>query len=220
MRKEKETGIMKKFTIAMWLTCGRAPLVLLAALLSLINAFKPHPSLVAAAIFIMAASALTDLFDGFYARKWHVESRLGALADPLMDKVFYAATLPVATFIALYNENFTHGIVILVLDVVSMQRDQWVSFLRSVGSEYGADVRAGWAGKLRTLIGFPVIVLMHLQLGIACLKLRNNSYEGLANIPDVWMYVAEGVLLVVTIVSGLTYTAQYMPYLKLAAKHD
>ena len=168
----------------------------------------------------MAVSALTDLFDGLFARKWNVTSRLGALADPLMDKVFYAVTLPVATFIALYNENYTHGILILVLDVISMVRDQWVSFLRSVGSEYGADVRAGWAGKIRTFIGFPIIVLMHLQLGIASLKLRNDSYEGMANIPDVWMYAFEGVFLAITIVSGLTYTAQYMPYLKLAAKHD
>ncbi len=211
---------MKKFTIAMWLTCGRAPLVFLAALLSLINAFIPQPHLVVATIIIMAVSALTDLFDGLFARKWNVTSRLGALADPLMDKVFYAVTLPVATFIALYNENYTHGILILVLDVISMVRDQWVSFLRSVGSEYGADVRAGWAGKIRTFIGFPIIVLMHLQLGIASLKLRNDSYEGMANIPDVWMYAFEGVFLAITIVSGLTYTAQYMPYLKLAAKHD
>jgi CDP-diacylglycerol--glycerol-3-phosphate 3-phosphatidyltransferase len=204
----------------MWLTCGRAPLAILAVLFSLANVFVPKPAFVAMAVIIMAISALTDLFDGFFARKWNVQSRLGALADPLMDKVFYAVALPAATFIALYNENITHAAVLLALDVVSMIRDQWVSFLRSVATEYDADVRANWSGKLRTAIGFPIVVVIHLQLGVATLILRHNSYEGIANIPDMWMFAIEGTLIAITLISAASYTMRYMPYLRMAAKHE
>jgi CDP-diacylglycerol--glycerol-3-phosphate 3-phosphatidyltransferase len=34
-----------------------------------------------------AAAALTDQLDGYLARRWHVESRFGTVADPLADRV-------------------------------------------------------------------------------------------------------------------------------------
>ena len=210
---------MSKFAIVMLLTCGRAPLVAIACAMSLTLLAFPHPALLFAAIATMAIAAATDLFDGKYARKWGVESRLGALADPLMDKVFYAIALPSATFIALYNEHLTHAAILLALDIVSMLRDQWVTFLRSVGSEYGADVRANWSGKLRTLAGFPIVVIVHLQLGIETLKLHNDAFEGAANIPATWMYAAEVLLIAITLLSAASYTRQYMPYLRRAAQH-
>lgn len=203
----------------MLLTCGRAPLVIIASLFTLINLFYPSPVLVSAAVIIMALSAFTDLLDGHYARKWNVASRLGALADPLMDKVFYAVALPTATFVALYNEHTTHALVLLALDIISMLRDQWVSFLRSVGSEYGADVRANWSGKLRTVIGFPVIVIIHLQLGLETLRMHHPSYESLGTLPTVLIYSLEAALIAVTLLSAGSYSLRYLPYLRQAAKH-
>ncbi len=210
---------MKKYAIVMLLTCGRAPLVIIASLFTLINLFYPSPVLVSAAVIIMALSAFTDLLDGHYARKWNVASRLGALADPLMDKVFYAVALPTATFVALYNEHITHALVLLALDVISMLRDQWVSFLRSVGSEYGADVRANWSGKLRTVIGFPVIVIIHLQLGLETLRMHHPAYESLGTLPTVLIYSLEAALIAVTLLSAGSYSLRYLPYLRQASKH-
>ena len=40
----------------------------------------------AAGVFF-AAAALTDQLDGYLARRWHVESRFGTVADPLADRV-------------------------------------------------------------------------------------------------------------------------------------
>jgi len=208
------------FSIVMLLTFGRAPLVITASLLMLVNVFVPSPVSVAVAIALMVASALTDMLDGHFARKWRVTSRLGALADPMMDKVFYAVALPIATFIALYNESITHALLLLTLDVTSMIRDQWVSFLRAVGSEYGADVRASMSGKIRTLIGLPVLVLVHLQLGLQSLRLHHPDHEGIATLPDGLLYGVEGLFLAVTLISAITYTHRFLPALRQSAHHD
>ena len=34
-----------------------------------------------------AGAALTDQFDGYLARRWHVESAFGKVADPLADRL-------------------------------------------------------------------------------------------------------------------------------------
>lgn len=214
---------MNKFAFVMSLTCGRAPLVLLGCACSLVNFVAPAPAWVVAAVVLLAFSALTDMFDGALARKWQVTSRIGALADPLMDKVFYLATLPTATFMALllasaYEFTPEHPWILLLLDIVSLLRDQWVSFLRSVGSEFHADVRATWSGKLRTIIGFPVIVFLHLYLGLEWLIL--NETIVCRHIPCAVPYVLEGLYLAITVVSCVSYTLRYMPYLKQASKHD
>ena len=46
-----------------------------------------------------AAAALTDQLDGYLARRWHVESRFGTIADPLADRLMIgtAAILMLAT---------------------------------------------------------------------------------------------------------------------------
>jgi CDP-diacylglycerol--glycerol-3-phosphate 3-phosphatidyltransferase len=40
-----------------------------------------------------AAAALTDQIDGYLARRWHVESRFGTVADPLADRLMIGTAL-------------------------------------------------------------------------------------------------------------------------------
>jgi cardiolipin synthase len=52
-------------------------------------------------LLLFLFSGLTDLFDGFIARKWGQKTRLGALLDPMADKMllstsFLLLTLPAA----------------------------------------------------------------------------------------------------------------------------
>jgi CDP-diacylglycerol--glycerol-3-phosphate 3-phosphatidyltransferase len=65
------------------LTVGRLVVIPLYAVLVL-SAEGGHS--VAAAILFGAAGA-TDQIDGFLARRWHVESRFGQIADPLADRL-------------------------------------------------------------------------------------------------------------------------------------
>ncbi len=151
----------------------------------------------------MMASAITDLFDGLLARKWNVVTKFGGYVDPLMDKFFYIVTWPLLIYIASTNGHYKHAIVILAMTVLFTCRDQWVSFLRSIGSMYQVSGKANWSGKLRTALNFPVIcAIYHLEEGPH--QFLNPTL----------VYVFEGIAIVVNFVSLYVYTRNYWPYLK------
>lgn len=200
---------MSRFAFVMTLTFIRAPLALAAAACALANLARPSWAWVGTSLALLAVSALTDLFDGKLARRWGVTSRLGALADPLMDKLFYVATLPTAVYVAVRLGDTGHALLLLALDVVSMTRDLWVTFLRAATAGTSAKMGAGLAGKIRTALALPVLSLVHFALGVRCLEAHGLADWG---VPAWLLYGAEGCLFAVTLVSGLSYTRYYLPF--------
>lgn len=211
MTAEDRLQQRRRRIVTAW-TLSRAPFALAAAALALGHAAQPSPALLAAVLGLLALSGVSDLVDGALARRWGVVSRFGALADPLMDKVFFVATLPVALFLALRAGDTVHAALLLGLDVLSMLRDQWVSFLRSVGAPYGADMRATLWGKLRTALAFPVTVLIYLALGLDALGVACPApcRAGL--------FALELLLMATAAVSGLVYTRNYWPWVRRAMR--
>ena len=201
---------MTRFAFVTFLTFVRAPLALAAALCTLANLARPSWGWIAATAAMLAVSALTDLFDGKLARRWGVVSRVGALADPLMDKLFYVATLPTATFAALYLGDTCHALVLLALDVASMARDLWVTFLRAATSGTEAKMAASMVGKVRTAMALPVLAFAHFALGVRALE-RGGAVAW--HIPMATLSALEAALFLATILSGLTYTRYYLPFL-------
>src|SRR5215475_10319384 len=45
------------------------------------------------AAILFGAAAVTDQIDGFLARRWHVESSFGRIADPLADRLLIDVTV-------------------------------------------------------------------------------------------------------------------------------
>ena len=161
---------------------------------------------------MLSASGFTDLFDGKLARKWNVVSTLGKMADPLMDKVFFVVTFPTLAWQAAHQgESDCHSLVLLGFTILYMLRDLWVTFLRSVGTMYGADVAAMWLGKVRTALSFPCAGWVYLYL--VWHRLVAAEWDG------PWLascYVFEATLVLLTVVSIFTYTKSYAAYLKRA----
>jgi cardiolipin synthase len=104
-------------------------------------------------VFILAA--LTDFFDGYFARLWRIQSSLGRMLDPIADKLLVAATLlALAGDRTIYGVHTWAGVIILCREVL-------VSGLR----EYLAELRvsvpvtrlAKWKTALQlTAIGFLI----------------------------------------------------------------
>jgi CDP-diacylglycerol--glycerol-3-phosphate 3-phosphatidyltransferase len=189
------------------LTFGRVPFVVLFMVLAIVHAYTPHAWwLAVAATVSLAIAALTDLYDGMLARKWNVVSHFGAMADPLMDKVFYLVVFPTLLWLlGRQPDEAVHALVMLVFTVLYILRDQWVTFLRSVGSLFNADCRANWMGKFRTAASFPAACVIYVYASLHLFFL-----------PQWLIFVIEALLIIINIWSIFIYTRQYMPYLKMA----
>ena len=163
----------------------------------------------------MFLSGMTDLWDGKLARRWNVVSTLGKMADPLMDKLFYLVAFPVLAWqTARQGLGTAMEQSILWLTVLYLLRDTWVTFMRSIGTMYGADVGAMWLGKVRTALSFPGAGWIYCHLALAPMVTCESPWA-----THVWpasVLFVEGFLAFLTLVSLVTYTRAYMPYLKRA----
>ena len=204
------------------LTFARVPLIFAWAVLAIVHEFLSGPtgeenvSLAILAGVAMFLAGLTDAWDGALARKWGVVSTLGKMADPLMDKVFYIVAFPIISWQVLHQGgNEFHAMLMVVFTVLYMLRDTWVTFMRLVGTLYGADVAAMWLGKVRTALSFPCAGWVYAYL---CLhRVFPASWSG------PWLvscYVAEIALILLTLWSLHTYTQAYLPYLKKALERN
>ena len=162
-------------------------------------------------LMMMGSSGISDLFDGMLARRWDVVSPLGKMADPLMDKVFFTVAFPTMLWIISHRGDASHAVMMLAFTVLYMVRDLWITFLRSVGTMYGADVAAMRLGKIRTALSFVCAgwVYMYLLWGAYADAAWRVSW--LAS-----CYVFEALLMALTVLSVATYTHAYLPYLKKA----
>ena len=200
------------------MTFARVPLIFAWLSFAIVQEFRGGFWLAFWACAMMLLSGLTDAWDGKLARKWGVVSSLGKMADPLMDKVFYIVAFPALIWQILHQGGEgaqVHALVMLGFTILYMIRDTWVTFLRSVGSIYGADVAAMWLGKVRTALSFPGAGWVYMYLAFAPM-VRGDECGMLKGYWLLSCYAVEGLLIVLTVWSLFTYTAAYWPYLKQA----
>ena len=194
------------------LTFARVPLIVAWLGFAIVQEYCGGLGLAICACAMMLLSGLTDAWDGALARKWNVVSTLGKMADPLMDKVFYIVAFPALVWQIMHQgENDAHALVMMFFTILYMLRDTWVTFMRSVGTLYGADVAAMWLGKVRTALSFPGAGWVYMY---CCFhRMAPESWD------CSWLlscYVVEGLLIVLTVWSLFTYTSAYWPYLRQA----
>ena len=198
------------------LTFARVPLIFLWLGFAVAQEFAPEGArgvaLAVAACLMMLLSGLTDAFDGWLARRWGVVSTLGKMADPLMDKVFYIVAFPALAWQVMHQgDSAAHGVVMMSFTILYMLRDTWVTFMRMVGTLYGADVAAAWLGKVRTALSFPGAGWIYLYCAFH--RFAPESWQA----PWLWTcYAVEGLLIALTLWSMYSYSVSYGPYLRRA----
>lgn len=200
-----------KLRFVTFLTVVRFPLVLLffVGAIAYSHPSGRSPWLFGVTFFVLILSAVTDLFDGYFARRFRVTTPFGAHVDPLMDKFFYLACLPLLVFItAAKNDDEAHAVLLLVLTLLFLARDQWVTFLRAIGSMYDVGGGAHWTGKLRTAYNFPLICLIYFA---------EEAPPAIQFVPRPLLYALEGIAVLITVISLYAYTRRYWPYLRRAA---
>jgi CDP-diacylglycerol--glycerol-3-phosphate 3-phosphatidyltransferase len=195
-----------KFFFVQALTLGRVPLIFLFLGVTVFCARPLSPGWFLVAFGAMILSAVTDLLDGYFARKFNVTSRLGSYADPMTDKIFYLTTFPTLVYLAGRAGQTTHARVLLVLAILFLLRDQWVSFLRSIGALHQLSAKANWSGKVRTLISFPTICVIYYYL--------ESPVSWPWRVPAGVVYALEGLSVAINLLSIGVYTGRFWPALR------
>lgn len=141
-----------------------------------------------ASVVLFTVAALTDFFDGYFARKYSAKTKHGSFLDPLADKI-----LVISTFLAFYFLD----IISFWLIAVIVLRDFGITFLRTFMLKNGSSLNTSYFAKVKTTFQFIAIYLCFLYLII-------NSY---LNIDYLKIYLDSFMFLVaiVTLWSGIDY---------------
>ena len=146
------------------------------------------------ALIVAVLAGLTDLADGYLARKYHVESDFGRLMDPLADKIFITAT-----FVMMLDYDMIPGWVLIVI----LAREFMVTGLRTLASAKGVIISADRWGKMKTATQMFTLAVG----GAAWIHLFGLSLDcGAAAI--VWKCLQIAVV-VITLGSGAQYFIRY-----------
>lgn len=142
------------------------------------------------AFIFFTISGITDILDGFIARKFNLISNFGKLMDPLADKLTQIATL--ASLVV--NKIIPIWILLIVL---------LKEFIMIVGASflYGKDVvvYSKWYGKLATVLFYVAIVISllfkqfessgiwkNLDFGLYCLALISTTFSLIMYVRDLY----------------------------------
>lgn len=106
-------------------------------------------------IFIFTCAALTDTFDGYYARRFKAHSSWGAFLDPLADKILIDSTL-FAFWIA--------GLIEWWVLVIIIARDILVTLLRVQTTGAGGIFKTSFLAKCKTTAQFLALYLLFFSL--------------------------------------------------------
>ena len=154
--------------------------------------------LTAAVVFTVAS--LTDLYDGYYARKHNLITNFGTLMDPIADKFLILAAFFV--FMQLH-------LIALWMFVVILARECLITFWRLLAMRQGKVMAAETAGKVKTTLQMTVIFLILLYLILTELHFFTQSHH-VFFLSISWMML---LVVIVTISSGLSFLWHNKQYL-------
>ena len=114
-----------------------------------------------AAIAVFIVASLSDALDGYLARHWNQRSALGALLDPIADKLLLLAVL--ITFGLIPPRYFP-----LWFTVIILSRDALLllGYFVLRHFRHQIDIKPHWSGKLSTFFVFLAIAAVLFQAGV------------------------------------------------------
>jgi len=109
------------------------------------------------AFFLFLSGALTDLADGYLARKYGIETVLGKLMDPLADKILVAT--PLIMLIPM-------GRIPAWVSLLIIARELAVTGLRGLAAATGIVVSASGLGKIKSVFQYTALCILIFPLGL------------------------------------------------------
>lgn len=193
------------FVLPNFLTAGRFGLALvLFGLLAMIDRFADddarHVMNVCFGLFL--AAAVTDLLDGWVARRLGQVTAFGRMMDPFVDKVLVCGTLVLLCSSPFHRQGANLTGLAPWMTVVVLTREFLVTGLRSFSESRSTPFEAEYAGKVK-------MVLQSALVGWLLFALGNCRAPGADGPIEPWAYSLGVTLIVLTLIatvySGLIY---------------
>ena len=190
MRRERRRTLREDaLNLPNLLTMAR--IVMIPVFLVFLDRNTPIDGVIAALIY--TGAALTDLLDGWLARRMGVVSVLGKFLDPLADKLIVMAALVWCV---------PMGRIQAWAVVVLLSRELSVTGLRSVAASEGVVIAAGSEGKTKTALQ---------MIGIICLVVGYPYHLAYVGIDlGVDLIVVGQALVYLSLVFSVASAAQYL----------
>ena len=190
---------------------------------------RPYADWFALVLFVTAA--ITDWFDGFLARAWKQESKLGAMLDPIADK----AMVVIALMVIVGYSSMSPWLVLPA--TVILFRDVFVAGLREFLGDTAGTLRVTKLAKWKTTAQMIAIAVLFSQgmfehyVGMSTIGMDGEIISNVLNGQEedvhglIWKVDAMvwsgriGMLLlwvaaILTFVTGLDYFAKARPFLR------
>ena len=136
------------------------------------------------ALTLFVVASLTDLLDGYLARKYHLVTNFGKFMDPLADKLLVCSALICFT---------STGQLPAWITIIIIAREFIISGFRLIAADNGIVIAASYWGKFKTVFQMVMIIVMIMDLG-----------PSFAMLETILIYVA----LILTVVSLIDYVAK------------
>lgn len=157
--------------------------------------FIPYGKIIAIIVFVLAS--LTDMLDGYIARKTNSVTNLGKLLDPIADKLLVMSGLVLV--VCDYTIPYPYGVIVAILII---GRELLISAFRQIAASQNVIMSADSFGKLKTItqdIAIPYLFL------IAFFNSSQVISSSTLNILQIVGYCLIGVATLFTILSGANY---------------
>ncbi len=148
-----------------------------------------HPVLAKVAAFFFVLAGISDLVDGFFARRMKISSVFGKFLDPLADKLLH-----MAVFIMLIPLNELPAWLV----VIFLFRELTITALRGIAMAEGVVLAADVWGKKKTAL---------LNVALTCFLLP-PVFMGAQSRPVGWVVLM--MALVVSLASGVNYFRHFL----------
>lgn len=158
----------------------------------LIVLYYMYPNTYAPAIIFIIAS-LTDMLDGYLARKNDQITAFGKFIDPLADKI-----LAITALILFLESEILPAVPVIIV----IYREFAVSGFRLVAANRGVTIAAGKTGKIKTALQFIGIAIILIAIG--------GDFNQLLSIGVITIYLS----VVMTVVSFIVYIKDNIEVLK------
>ena len=131
---------------------------------------------------LFVITAVTDWFDGYWARKYQQITQLGRVLDPFADKLFICGTFIFLACTRPFADGTNPAGIADWMAVVIVGRELLVTTLRTFVEQSGGDFSAKWIGKWK-------MVLQCLAAGWSIVQLSHLTTDGTAwqSVPPAWM---------------------------------